>query len=55
MVANGGLSLGEPVAGDDGGVGGSGLVVGGNFGIRYRVEGIGGGHEGGVGLGRGKF
>ena len=54
MVANGGLGLGEPVAGDDGGVGGSGLVVGGDFGIRDRVEGIGGGHEGGVGLGRGK-
>ena len=36
-------------------MGGSGLVVGRDFGIRDRDEGIGGGHEGGVGLGRGKF
>ena len=35
-------------------MGGSGLVVGRDFGIRDRDEGIGGGHEGGVGLGRGK-
>ena len=54
MVANGGLGLGEPVASDDGSVGGPSLVVGRDFGIRDRVEGIGSGHEGGVGLGRGK-
>ena len=54
MVANGGLGLGEPVASDDGSLGGSSLVVGRDFGIRDRVEGIGSGHEGGVGLGRGK-
>ena len=41
MVANGGLGLGEPVASDDGGVGGSSLVVGRDFGIRDRVEGSG--------------
>ena len=35
-------------------MGGSGLVVGRDFGIRDRDKGIGGGHEGGVGLGRGK-
>ena len=49
MVVDGGLGLGELVTGDDGGVGGSGLVVGRDFGIADRVEGIGGGHEGGVG------
>ena len=45
VVANSGLGLGEPVASDDGGVGGSGLVVGRDFGIRDRIEGIDGGHE----------
>ena len=48
MVVDSGLGLGV-VAGDDGSVGGSGLVVGGDFGIADRVEGIGGRHEGGVG------
>ena len=49
MVVDGGLGLGELVTGDYGGVGGSGLVVGRDFGIADRVKGFGGGHEGGVG------
>ena len=49
MVVDDSLGLGEPIAGDDGGVGGSGLVVGGDFGIANRVERFDSGHEGGVG------
>ena len=51
MATHCGLGLGEPVAGDNAGVGRSGLVVGGDYWIGVRVEGISGGHERRVGLG----
>ena len=44
MATHCGLGLGEPVAGDNAGVGRSGLVVGGDYWIGVRVEGISGGH-----------
>ena len=56
MATHCGLGLGEPVAGDNADVGHSGLVIGGDYWIgvkvRIRVEGVGGGHDRRVGLGR---